>query len=511
MPRDIVRCVGTGVMGFVPALLFTSLAVSGCHSLLDDCWRYAACPPTPEESAGGNGGDGGTSAACTPSLAVGAVENACGVFVSAGGADAAAGTKAEPVRTLGKAIELAKKKGKPVYACAEVFKEAVEVPAGVELYGGLDCAREWVWVGETKQTTIEGPADMPVLRLVSGEGTTRIEDVLAKAANAKAMGASSIAVLAEAVAAELVRCELVAGDGAEGEVGTSPGGSGSIGAKGTDGGTGCMSPSTHIGGEPGLIDCSGEQSNGGYGGAGSSLAVAQDGLLGAPDYDGPGGEGGKGEDATACMDGQPGAMGAPGKAGEGATGMGSISSIGYSGNEGEPGKTAGEIGQGGGGGGGAKLGHCGPNAGPSGGGGGAGGCGGQPGGAGGPGGSSIGLISADAKLTLTDVSIYTANGGLGGTGGDGQPGGVGGVPGLAGGMGACAGGVGGAGGRGGSGGGGLGGHSIGIAYTGAAPKMDAVTEGSITVGSQGMGGLGGNGNEASNAGAAGVASPVQAF
>ena len=56
------------------------------------------------------------------------------------GADENPGTLEGPVRTLGKVLALARERSRRVYACAELFREAVEIPAGVELWGGLDGA-----------------------------------------------------------------------------------------------------------------------------------------------------------------------------------------------------------------------------------------------------------------------------------------------------------------------------------------------------------------------------------
>jgi hypothetical protein len=50
------------------------------------------------------------------------------------GDDVNGGTKGEPFRTIGAALAAAN--GKPVYACAEAFEEAVVVSGPVDLYGG---------------------------------------------------------------------------------------------------------------------------------------------------------------------------------------------------------------------------------------------------------------------------------------------------------------------------------------------------------------------------------------
>ncbi|MCC6554909.1 MAG: hypothetical protein IT372_18200, partial [Polyangiaceae bacterium] len=85
----------------------------------------------------GPGGGGGTPAGCVPSENADPVGD-CGVFVSSSlGDDANDGTKAAPVRTLGKALTLAGFGDRRVYACAEQFDEAIQVLPGIAIYGGL--------------------------------------------------------------------------------------------------------------------------------------------------------------------------------------------------------------------------------------------------------------------------------------------------------------------------------------------------------------------------------------
>ena len=161
-------------------------------------------------AASGSGGDGGTgggeggqggSATCdpasTPSESSCVVTDALGIFVSADGDDMAAGTKQAPVRTLNKAMELAQTQDKRVYACAQTFSEAVTVPAGIEIYGGLSCETDWSWV-EGKPTDITAAADqVPVVRLFAGDGKTILSDLRVTANDATLPGASSIAVIVD--------------------------------------------------------------------------------------------------------------------------------------------------------------------------------------------------------------------------------------------------------------------------------------------------------------------------
>ncbi|AUX24971.1 hypothetical protein SOCEGT47_055120 [Sorangium cellulosum] len=522
-------------MGALTVTTAFVIGASGCDGLWyhiqDDCELMLTCEhfrPTTSTSSGWPAGG------CVPSESVEGVSDACGVFVAASGDDRRIGTKAEPVKTLSKAIARAAEKGTAVYACAEEFAEAIEVPAGVTLFGGLDCANGWRWIGEEKKTTVAPGADAIPLKLMRGEGAVRIEDVSARAADAQAAGGSSIAVLVDGATAELARCELVAGNGADGPDGEDAPSEAAIqGPRGVDGANACSDLDTSgapdetlPGGAQVENACEGDTlSIGGEGGDGkvSNGGGGDAGQIGIE------GQGGAGEPASTTSmwncgaipndpnkgGGSAGSNGTAGEPGVGASGIGTLSASGYAGVSGGAG-SAGKPGQGGGGGGGAKGGLvCAggmAGAGASGGSGGAGGCGGLPGQGGGAGGASIALVSVEGQVTLTDCSLKAGSGGKGGAGGDLQPGGAGGVGGL-GGMGvggsrnACDGGRGGQGGNGGPGGGGLGGPSLAIAFRGELVKQEGKT--TLTPGAPGAGGLGGSNNVASNAGADGVTAAEQ--
>ncbi|XXX77796.1 PGRS family protein [Sorangium sp. So ce134] len=507
------------------ALLLTA---TGCESfwshIADDCERMLTCAHFLPDGDGG-----GTPSGCVPSASDDPVADACGVFVSASGKDDSVGTKAEPVKTLAEALRRAGATGSDVYACAEEFAEAGEIPAGVTLFGGLDCANGWRWIGEQKKTIVAPDVDAIPLRLMRGEGMTRVEDVEVRAPDAQAKGGSSIAVLADGATVELARCALVAGnaaDGADGDDAPSeaperaPGGSNGVDAcsdldeaEGPD--------ATLPGGAQVVNECGGELSIGGSGGDGNE-SNGGGGDVGTPVSPGNG-TGGLGESADGwnCnVGGTNGGAGAgdngsSGPPGAGASGLGALSATGYTGVPGDDG-TPGKPGQGGGGGGGTKGGLvCAggiSGAGASGGSGGAGGCGGLPGQGGRPGGASIALASVDANVTLIDCTLTAGRGGNGGKGGNLQPGASGGLGGQGGvGFGGssdgCAGGQGGKGGNGGPGGGGLGGPSLAIAFRGEPVKQEGKT--TLMPGASGAGGLGGSNNVASNAGADGVTAAEQ--
>jgi hypothetical protein len=514
------------------AVLVASAHVVGCFlNAASDCQENPALACFYWDGGPGgssSGGDGGTPSECVPSESGGPVGNECGVFVARGGDDASEGTRESPVATLAKAVELSAKKGARVYACAEVFGEALVLDAGVEVYGGLECEKAWAYVGAEKKTTLTAGADAIPLLMKSGASGARVADFAILAADAVMEGGSSIAVLADGAKAELVRCELVAGNGVNGAAGASGdanGTSATSGAAGDAGKNACSDldgtpgpDAKLLGGNAVSNTCGSEVSVGGSGGDGEVLF----GGGGDVGQTGTAGQAGSGEPAAgmwSCVQGQGqiGSSGEPGMPGVGAVGLGTLSASGYAGMSGSAG-TVGKAGQGGGGGGGAKGGMICPGgvsgSGASGGSGGAGGCGGLPGQGGGPGGASIALVSLKASITLTDCSLTTSKGGDGGAGGDAQGGGPGGDPGKGGkGVGvsnpACSGGQGGKGGNGGPGGGGLGGPSLGIAFRGNPPERQGKTV--VTPGAPGAGGPGGSVNVAMNAGEAGKAGEEQAF
>jgi hypothetical protein len=512
------------VRGFLAVSLLACVcaahALGGCVFPFDleheDCAVYSH----PGCSTGGGSG-GMTPVGCIPNENDKPVDDTCGVFVSSSlGKDDNAGNKSGPVKTLQQAIALAAGNTGRVYACADGFEEAVEVPAGISVFGGLDCAMEspgtqWRYIGDKSKTALTAKAEQIPLVLLGGMGTTQIEDIAVTARSAENPGSSSIAAVVDGATTELVRCTFEAGDGTDGVAGESLPSAAKGGVQGKDGGNAC-SASSIIGADGVSSMCGDLDSTSGPGGSGFAT-VGGDGSRGSP---GAAMNGGAGENISACTPGIVGEIGTPGTPGAGATDLGQLNKTGYTGVAGTNG-TAGAAGQGGGGGGGAKggtgAGQCiDPTkaGGASGGSGGSGGCGGAGGKGGGAGGSSIALVSVKATLTLTDVTLKTGNGGKGGDGGLEQEGGGGGQPGKGGGVGAasglkpgCNGGLGGQGGKGGRGGGGLGGHAIGLAHSGeSAPAMSGVT-----FNKKGTAGTGGKGADPAHDGTAGVAADLQVF
>jgi hypothetical protein len=465
------------------------------------------------DSVGFDGGDGsgGTKSGpidpmCIPGGGAATLASSCGAFVSAARGDDAGGkgTPDSPYRTLARALS----QNKVVYACNEAaFDEALTIEGEITIFGGLDCVQGWAYA-PGKRSTFRAPSDqVPVL--LQQDATLVLRDVAVAAADASLPGGSSIAVIASQDSVlDAQRCSFTAGAGRDGAAPAAAIGNAKDGTPGQKGNAGCTgwTPAT----EPGLggqLQCDDVDVSGGGGGSGFNTGSGADGSDGLPQSGKEDGHGGKKEDASACTAGNPGAAGDTGDAGAGAKGLGAISHDGFTGEDGADG-AAGKPGQGAGGGGGARV-CLNAKAGPSGGGGGSGGCGGKGGRGGRAGGASIGVVSLNAKLALSDVLITAGRGGLGS---DGAPGSTGGKGGLGGAQGlgdnqskACAGGKGGDGGSGGRGGGGRGGHSIGIAHIGPLTPPAGV-EIQISVP-----GDGGHGDGPGGDGAPGAAEKIQSM
>jgi hypothetical protein len=545
MERRPAEDLGMNGFGGLTGLVALTGMVAAVHAAgcivptrFDDCnvYPHAGCSEggggststTTSMSTGGNGGGGAPPGSCVPSESADPVADGCGVFVSSSlGMAGNDGLKGSPFKTIQDALDA--KKGKDLYVCAEEMAGSVMLSSGVTIYGGLDCHKGWTYVGATTKSVLEGETDKPALTITTDTAGAELIDFTVQAADAATPGGSSIAVVADQAKASLTRCDLIAGNGADGSAGESaPNIPAQGGTNGNSGGNACSADT--VNGAAQLDNaCMNGDSIGGKGGDGNKVNGGA-GQVGLPNNGG--GAAGLGDDGTAnwscAISGGEGKTGAPGTSGkEGAGGLaseiGTLSSsglIGAAGQDGDPGLP----GQGGGGGGGVKgdstpgktqcMGKPGIG-GASGGSGGTGGCGGAPGKGGKGGGASIALVSLNASLTLTEVTIKAGNGGKGGAGGDFQGGGLpgnggsGGTNSMVAGLKAgCKGGDGGTGGDGGPGGGGRGGHTIGMAFKGSAPSIDAKD---MTLGVPGAGGLGGNANLKGNQGADGAASPALEF
>ncbi len=512
---------------FAPLALGSVVLLSGCFHSADDCKRTLTCDvggAGSSSSAGGASGAPDAGPRCVDDPTTASAADDCGIFASSSlGNDKNPGTRGAPVKTIGQALQLAAEVNRRVYACAEMFKEAVVMPSGFTLFGGFNCAAGWAYVGKTEQTFIKPLERAIALTFLKGErGLSLVADVHAEGPNASDPGGSSIAALArEGAEVTLLRCTLIANHGAPGYAGEPGDGHNMPAEAGTSGNVGADACSADMvtGGAQVKTSCDGLTSIGAQGGNGGPTS----GTAGADGQPAPApnplgfGVGGKGEIAvTGCLEGTTGADGSNGKEALGAHGPGHLTESGYKADAAADGEV-GLPGQGGGGGGGRKAGalFCGvdPKGGAAGGSGGSGGCGGRGGKGGGPGGSSIALVSLTQSLKLFGCQLTAGDAGDGGPGGINQ---IGGAPGIAGegGMGkngsgfGCVGGQGGKGGNGGNGGGGLGGSSIAFAYTAKLPTLDGLE---LVAGKRGKGGYGGNPNLMGSVGEDGIAQTTAAL
>jgi hypothetical protein len=432
------------------------------------------------------------------------------VFVSTRGSDGNDGlTRTTPVRSLGRAFDVASSSGRTQILVANGTygtSTPLALPDGRGLYGGYSDdfrtrTNSRANLVSSARTAIE----------VRGHTMPSVVDRIDLATEDQTGPQAWTATLVVSNSGENFRLRyatVVAGRGGNGSNGAigAPGAAGTMGAPGS-----------------GSTGGGGGTTGGGRGGDGRNRAGGLPGAMGATNGAPCGGAGGiPNNSGLGCGDGdaQPGGPGGngceglPGSAGAGGMGPGNVTGGMWMPTH--DGAAGGEGGTGGGGGGGAagggencapvgcSLGYCGTGRG--GGGGGGGGRGGAGGGGGQGGGASIGILLEASLLELDTVAVRTGGGGNGGQGGGGGPGGGGGVGGAgapssstsegAGGRG----GDGGRGGVGGCGGGGAGGPSVGI-FGGAAAQIRALGTVSYTLGPRGEAGSSCPGG---NAGAAGV-------
>jgi len=430
-----------------------------------------------------------------------------GVFVdSVGGQDTNDGTQSSPVKTVAKALALAKSQSKPsVFLCKGSYGAVTlntASTAATSLYGGFDCST-WAY-DQSNKTLIASLDSTPALRITGFADSIVISDLSFESKDANNPGDSSIAIfIANSQDVTLRRVTATAGAGA---AGTNPG------APPTNLVTKSAAAAVDAtGAGPTECDCTnGSKSIGGVGGNGGNNPMS-----GQPGSSNPSvGESGWGTGGAAYKAGPPPTTCGPGNTGAnaslggsggaGAASWGTLDADGWHPADGNPG-TAGNPGQGGGGGGGGQS-----TTGGGGGSGACGGCGGAGGFGGGGGGASIAVASYMSTVTITGGSFTSSAGGVGGKGGDGEVGGSGPAGGdvVAGDDGAgCKGGSGGNGAGGGGGGGGAGGLSVSILWLGGTMTRDPSTLVMMGAGgTQGMlGNPGGGGKNSSGQGPSGIA------
>jgi len=418
-----------------------------------------------------------------------------GVFVdSVGGQDANDGTQSSPVKTVAKALALAKSQSKPsVFLCKGSYGAVTlntASTAATSLYGGFDC-NTWAY-DQSNKTLIASPDGTPALRITGFADSIVISDLSFESKDAGNPGDSSIAIFIANSDVTLRRVTATAGVGASG---VTPG------APPTNLVTKTAAAAVDAtGAGPTECDCTnGSKSIGGVGGNGGNNPMGGQAGSSNPSAASPRNNGGAGytADNGTCIPGSYGVNASlGGSGGAGAASWGTLDADGWHPADGNPG-TAGNPGQGGGGGGGGQS-----TTGGGGGSGACGDCGGAGGLGGGGGGASIAVASYMSTVTITGGSFTSSAGGVGGKGGDGESGGQG--P-IGGGFAddpnhGCTGGTGGSGAGGGGGGGGAGGLSVSILWLGGTMTRDDSTL--VMPGAGGVSGLGGTFGLGGNTGTA---------
>lgn len=517
----------------------TGLLWVGVAALLAGCEEFTGTTSTGTTGAGGasttSSTSGSTASVTTSTTGVTSsstgmdpcdtlgdgdtIPGTCGVFVKEGGNGT--GTPENPFGTLADALNVAIPAQARIYVCTGTFPENLEVPEGMTLVGGADCAGTWkVRLHPTaEQRTTIAPAAGPVVTFYEHPGATsvgRVSGFTFRAADALFAGESSVAVVVDTAPIEFVECRFEAGKGVSGKDAAMSTQMPVAGTQGNEGSAntavGCGSPGAPIPGAAAKTNpsCASTGGKGGTSGDGTGTD-AQPGDDGTPQdpMHPTAGQGGPGATCPSgncgvCAPGTAGQDGGAGTPGNAGVGLGSYvgSFEGVSGGTGDVGKPGGG---GGGGGGAVTTNGCG---GDSGGSGGPGGCGGAGGPGGTYGGSSFGVVViGTANVSFLQCSAKTSPAGRGGNGAPGVMGAAGGPGGYGGdhnpnvivyATNACAGGKGGAGGQGGHGGGGSGGHSIGLAcFSTACPDTTGITFDPVDPSYGGAKGLGDGSNDGS--------------
>ncbi|MBW2462906.1 MAG: DUF1565 domain-containing protein, partial [Deltaproteobacteria bacterium] len=147
------------------------------------------------------------------------------VFVSRSGADANPGTLEEPVRTIGRGIEIATPASKTVLVAQGSYDEQVVLEDGVSVYGGYrsDFAARDIALMEVIVEHVSGPPGHPVLVAEGIQAATEVTGMVLVGSDAMEAGAGSTTVLLSLSSSGLGLRDLkvVAGLGASGRSGRS--------------------------------------------------------------------------------------------------------------------------------------------------------------------------------------------------------------------------------------------------------------------------------------------------
>ncbi|HEX7604515.1 MAG TPA: DUF1565 domain-containing protein, partial [Polyangiaceae bacterium] len=157
-----------------------------------------------------------------PKDSLACVADSVGMFVDATTGDDAAGdgSKAKPLKTIGKALEKVGSRPR-IYVCDGTYAEDVVLDAthdGVSLYGGWKCG-DWTYSGAKPVVGKSAEA----MRIDSLTKPIVVADIDAKAADGAGAGSNSVAIrIVQSANVSLVRVKLEAGVGQPGANGTQP-------------------------------------------------------------------------------------------------------------------------------------------------------------------------------------------------------------------------------------------------------------------------------------------------
>ena len=170
--------------GAAAAAVFLGIVALDCVGVNDDCSLTATCLNDAVFDAGSKTVQTTTPTcgAAPPTGDAGAMSN-CGIFANPTAPTIGDGSRSAPFRSLQQAIDAAAAAQLPVFACAKEFAEAIRVPSGLTVYGGLDCDEDWTWTGAVRtrvvpaaSVTTIGGSEVAV-RLEAGQGVTVLDDV----------------------------------------------------------------------------------------------------------------------------------------------------------------------------------------------------------------------------------------------------------------------------------------------------------------------------------------------
>src|SRR5206468_2553006 len=202
------------------------------------------------------------------------VVTADAIYVSPAGDDAANGTRAAPLKTIGAALALAGTSGKNRVNVAEgTYPENVQLRAGVSLYGGYDAAT-WTREPATLVTTI-GPGPSSSAVAVQGDNVTgvTIDGFTIRSGDATLPRESAYGMVFTNSVATISGNHIVSGNGAAGRDGFA-GLAGENGVAGLNGDPGSANGPEGAGGFERLLVCFGTTLIGGAGGQGGPAGAS---------------------------------------------------------------------------------------------------------------------------------------------------------------------------------------------------------------------------------------------